>query len=254
VRILVVEDEPAMADLLQRALSKEGHAVDVVGNGEDAIWSGTEIDYDAIVLDAMIPEPDGFAVCRELRGRERWMPILMLTARDGVDDRVRGLDAGADDYLVKPFALAELFARLRSLARRDPVPRPTVIEASGIALDPATHTVRRNNVPIELSPTEFSLLAYLIKNANRAVSRTEILEHVWDFAYDGTSNVVDVYIRYLREKLDRPFGTNAIETVRGVGYMIADERSDDSSNSNDETSSVESGTVHESEIHVPRHP
>jgi two-component system, OmpR family, response regulator len=216
----VVEDEPSMADLLKRALSREGHAVDIVENGQDALWAGTEVDYDAIVLDAMIPAPDGFEVCRELRKRERWMPIVMLTARDAIEDRVRGLDAGADDYLVKPFALAELFARLRSISRREPTPRPSMLEADGIVVDPATHEVRRNGNLIELSPTEFSLLSYLLRNPNRAVTRSEILEHVWDFAYDGTSNVVDVYIRYLREKLDRPFDTATIETVRGVGYMI----------------------------------
>jgi two-component system, OmpR family, response regulator len=196
--------------------------VDVAVNGVDALWSGTEVDYDAVVLDAMIPAPDGFAVCRELRARGRWMPILMLTARDSVEDRVKGLDAGADDYLVKPFALAELFARLRSVGRREPAPRPVLLEVGGLALDPATHEVKRGETLIDLSPTEFSLLSFLLKNANRAVSRSEIIEHVWDFAYDGTSNVVDVYIRYLREKLDRPFGTNTIETIRGVGYMVRD--------------------------------
>jgi two-component system, OmpR family, response regulator len=224
MRILVVEDEPAMAGLLQRALEKEGHAVDLAGNGVDALWSATEVDYDAIVLDAMIPSPDGFEVCRELRARKRWAPIIMLTARDGIEDRVRGLDAGADDYLTKPFALAELFARLRSVSRRDPAPRPAALVVpdplGNLVVDPATHGVQRGETLVDLSPTEFALLSHLARNQGRVVSRSEIIEHVWDFAYDGTSNVVDVYVRYVRDKIDRPFGTSTIETVRGVGYVI----------------------------------
>jgi two-component system, OmpR family, response regulator len=224
MRILVVEDEPAMAGLLHRALDKEGHAVDVATNGTDALWSATEVDYDAIVLDAMIPAPDGFEVCRELRARKRWAPIIMLTAKDGVEDRVRGLDAGADDYLTKPFALAELFARLRSVSRRDPAPRPAALVVpdpqGDLVVDPATHGVHRGDTAVDLSPTEFALLSHLARNQGRVVSRSEIIEHVWDFAYDGTSNVVDVYVRYVRDKIDRPFGTSTIETVRGVGYVI----------------------------------
>ena len=213
-----------MAGLLHRALDKEGHAVDLAVNGTDALWSATEVDYDAIVLDAMIPAPDGFEVCRELRRRERWAPIIMLTARDGIDDRVKGLDAGADDYLTKPFALAELFARLRSVSRRDPAPRPAALVVpdplGDLVVDPATHGVQRGETAIDLSPTEFALLIHLARNQGRVVSRSEIIEHVWDFAYDGTSNVVDVYVRYVRDKIDRPFGTATIETVRGVGYVI----------------------------------
>lgn len=220
MRLLVVEDEPSMADLLQRGLQREGYAVDVAVNGEDALWSATEIDYDAIVLDVMIPAPDGLAVCRELRKRERWTPVLLLTARDSVDDRVNGLDSGADDYLVKPFAFPELFARVRSITRREPVARPSVLRVGEITLDPASRSVRRNDVPVELSPTEYSLLDYFLRNPDRVLTRSNILEHVWDFAYDGTSNVVDVYVRYLREKIDRPFGKTSIETVRGAGYVL----------------------------------
>lgn len=220
MRVLVVEDEPKMADLVRRGLEREGYAVDVVGTGDEALWSAGEVAYDAVVLDAMIPPPDGFAVCRELRRREQWVPVLMLTARDAVDDRVRGLDAGADDYLTKPFAFSELFARLRAITRREPVARPTVLRLGDLVLDPATHEVRRGDTRIELSPTEYSLLAYFLRNAGQVLSRTQILEHVWDFAYDGTSNVVDVYVRYLREKIDRPFGRNTLETVRGAGYVL----------------------------------
>ena len=227
MRVLVVEDEPKMAALIKRGLDSEGHAVDVVSNGDDAIWSATEVDYDAIVLDLMIPGPDGIAVCRELRARERWTPVLMLTARDAVEDRVRGLDVGADDYLVKPFAFSELFARLRSITRREPVARPTTLEAGTLTLDPATHEVTRSGVRIELSPTEYSLLDYLMRNSGQVLSRTQILEHVWDFAYDGTSNVVDVYIRYLREKIDRPFGVQSLSTVRGAGYVLRAEEAVD---------------------------
>jgi two-component system, OmpR family, response regulator len=220
VRLLVVEDEPKMADVLRRGLIAQGYAVDLAHNGVDALWSASEVEYDAIVLDAMIPAPDGFEVCQELRRRQRWSPVLMLTARDAVEDRVRGLDVGADDYLAKPFAFAELFARLRALTRREISPRPTVIEVGGLRIDPSAHSVFRGDTPIELSPTEYSLLVELARYPDRVRSRTELIEHVWDFAYDGTSNVVDVYVRYLREKIDRPFDVTTIETVRGVGYRL----------------------------------
>ena len=220
MRLLVVEDEPKMAELLKRGLEREGHAVDTVSNGAEAIWSATEVEYDAIVLDVMIPAPDGFEVCRELRRRERWTPVLMLTARDAVDDRVKGLDAGADDYLTKPFAFAELFARVRSITRREPAARPTTLNVADLELDPATHEVRRGEVMIELSPTEYALLEYFMRHPGQVLSRTQILEHVWDFAYDGTSNVVDVYVRYLREKIDRPFAIESLRTVRGAGYVL----------------------------------
>ena len=220
MRMLVVEDEPKMAGLVKRGLEREGYAVDVVANGTDALWAATETDYDAIVLDAMIPPPDGFEVCRELRKRGRWAPVLMLTARDGINDRVAGLDAGSDDYLTKPFAFAELFARLRAITRRDTIERPTTLQSGDLTLDPARREVRRGATRIELSPTEFSLLEQFLRHEGEVLSRTRILEHVWDFAYDGTSNVVDVYVRYLREKIDRPFGCTSIETVRGAGYVL----------------------------------
>jgi two-component system OmpR family response regulator len=226
VRVLVVEDDPAMADLLVRALTREGHAVDRVDNGVDALWAGTERDYDAVVLDAMIPEPDGFEVCRRLRAAGRWMPILMLTARDRVDDRVAGLDAGADDYLTKPFALAELFARLRVLLRRPPTERPTVLRVDDLSLDPATHEVRRAGDLLEITPKAFAVLEYLMRHAGRVVTRTALLEHAWDDAYDGESNVVDAYVKRVRDVIDRPREPSLVETVRGVGYRMraADER------------------------------
>jgi two-component system OmpR family response regulator len=220
VRVLVVEDEAKMASLLQRALEREGYAVDLAGNGVDAIWLATENEYDAIVLDVMIPSPDGFDVCRTLRERERWAPVLLLTARDSVADRVTGLDAGADDYLPKPFSFDELSARLRALTRRTVSERPTVLEVDGLRLDPATHTVARDGLAIDLSPKEFSLLETFMRSPGKVLTRTELLEHVWDFAYDGTSNVIDVYVRYLRGKIDRPFSRDSIETVRGVGYRL----------------------------------
>ena len=220
MRALVVEDEPKMADLLRRGLERETYAVDIAENGTDALWMATETEYDVILLDAMIPAPDGFAVCAELRTRGRWTPVLMLTARDAIDDRVRGLDAGADDYLTKPFAFAELYARLRALTRRDAVERPAVLVVGSLTLDPATRQAARDGVQIELSPTEFALLEQFMRQPGTVLTRTHMLEHVWDFAYDGTSNVVDVYVRYLREKIDRPFGCQSIETVRGVGYLL----------------------------------
>jgi two-component system OmpR family response regulator len=220
VRVLVVEDEVKMASLVKRALERESYAVDVAGAGDDGLWLATENDYDAIVLDVMLPPPDGFAVCRELRKRGRWAPVLLLTARDGIDDRVTGLDAGADDYLTKPFSFAELLARLRALTRRAALARPTVLVADDLTLDPATHEVRRGTTEIELSPKEFALLELFLRHPGQVLTRTAILEHAWDFAYDGTSNVVDVYVRYLREKIDRPFGCETIRTVRGVGYRL----------------------------------
>jgi two-component system OmpR family response regulator len=220
MRALVVEDESKMAALLRRGLLEEGYAVDVAPTGEDGAWLGNENDYDVILLDAMLPDIDGFEVCRRLRTAGRWSPILMLTARDGVLDRVAGLDAGADDYLTKPFSFDELFARIRALLRRGPSERPTVLAAGGLVLDPATRRVRRDDAEIDLTPKEFALLELFLRHRGEALSRTRILEHVWDFAYDGDSNVVDVYVRYLREKVDRPFGHRSIETVRGVGYRL----------------------------------
>jgi two-component system, OmpR family, response regulator len=220
MRLLVVEDDVKMASVLKRGLEREGYAVDIAATGEDALWAGREFPYDAVVLDAMIPLPDGFDVCRRLREAGRWMPIMMLTARDSVDDRVRGLDAGADDYLPKPFSFDELYARLRALLRRDPGERPVVLEAGDLRLDPATRTVRRGPAEIALSARQFSLLELLLRHKGEVLSRSAILDHVWDFAYDGTSNVVDVYMGYLRDKVDRPFARRAIETVRGAGYRL----------------------------------
>jgi two-component system OmpR family response regulator len=223
VRALVIEDGSKMAALLRRGLQEEGFAVDVAGTGEDGAWLGTENEYDVILLDVMLPDVDGSEVCRRLRAADRWAPILMLTARDGVQDRVAGLDAGADDYLTKPFSFDELFARVRALQRRGPSERPLVLTAGDLALDPATHRVSRGEREVELTPKEFALLELFLRHPGEALSRTRILEHVWDFAYDGDSNVVDVYVRYLREKLDRPFGKRTIETVRGVGYRLRED-------------------------------
>jgi two-component system OmpR family response regulator len=220
MRVLVVEDEAKMASLLRRALEREGYAVDVAGTGEDALWLGTENEYDAVVLDVMLPPPDGIEVCRTLRSRGRWAPVLLLTARDAVEDRVAGLDAGADDDRAKPFSFAELYARLRALTRRGARERPATLTVADLVLDPAAHIVCRGGRPIDLSPKEFALLELFMRHPGEVLSRTQMLEHVWDFAYDGRSNVVDVYVRYLREKVDRPFGRESIETVRGVGYRL----------------------------------
>jgi two-component system OmpR family response regulator len=224
MRLLVVEDDVKMASLLKRGLEREGHAVDLADSGPQALWAGTEFPYDAVLLDAMIPPPDGFEVCRQMREAGRWMPVIMLTARDAVEDRVRGLDAGADDYLSKPFSFAELNARLRALLRREARERPAILRAGDLRLDPAQRSVSRANTPITLSTKEFALLELLMRRKGEVLSRTDILEHVWDFAYDGTSNVVDVYIRYVREKVDRPFDCESIETVRGAGYRLRTDR------------------------------
>jgi two-component system OmpR family response regulator len=220
MRLLIVEDEVKMAGLLRRGLQEEGYAVDVAQTGSEGVWAGTENPYDAIVLDVMLPDIDGFAVCRQLREAGRWTPILMLTARDAVPDRVAGLDAGADDYLTKPFAFTELLARLRALMRRGAGERPAVLRAGDLALDPATRRVTRGQQSVDLTAKEFALLEYFLRHPGEVLTRTRLIEHVWDFAYDGDSNVVDVYIRYLREKVDRPFGRQTIETVRGAGYRL----------------------------------
>ena len=220
MRLLLVEDDPAMAGMLARSLRRAGYAVDAVSAGPDAVWGITETDYDVVVLDAMIPAPDGFEVLREIRGRGRWVPVLMLTARDRMHDKVRGLDAGADDYLTKPFALDELLARVRALLRRDAKERPTELRAGDLVLNPATRSVRRGDAAVSLSAKEFALLHELMRRAGETLTRTYLIEHVWDFAYDGGSNVVDVYVRYLRDKVDRPFGRDTIHTVRGVGYRL----------------------------------
>ncbi|MEO7819150.1 MAG: response regulator transcription factor [Actinomycetota bacterium] len=222
MRILVVEDDVRMAGLLKRGLEQEAYSVDVAPTAEEALWLGTENPYDAVVLDLMLPDLDGYEVCRRLRSAGRWMPVLMLTGRDAVEDRVAGLDAGADDYLTKPFSFVELFARLRALIRRGAGERPAVLSVGNLTLDPATRRVAHGQVPIELTNREFALFEYFMRHPGDVLSRAQIIEHVWDFAYDGGSNVVDVYVRYLRQKVDSPFGTTLIETVRGAGYRLAE--------------------------------
>ena len=209
-----------MAVLLERGFREEGYAVDLAHDGADGLWLATENRYDAIVLDVMLPKIDGFEVCRRLRAAERWAPVLLLTARGAIEDRVVGLDAGADDYLTKPFSFAELAARVRALVRRRSGARPSVLEVGDLRLDPATHRAWRGDTQIPLSPKEMALLELLMRHAGDVVTRTQILDHVWDFAYDGVSNVVDQYVAYLRKKVDRPFGRCDLETVRGVGYRL----------------------------------
>ena len=220
MRILVVEDELKMASLLQRGLVEEAHAADVARTGGDALVMARAVEYDAIVLDVMLPGLNGFEVCRQLREAGVWSPVLMLTARNAVEDRVAGLDAGADDYLPKPFAFAELLARLRALARRGADERPAVIEVGELRLDPATRQVWRGDAEIQLSAKEFALLETFMRRPGQVLSRYQLLEHAWDYAYENRSNVVDVYVRYLRDKIDRPFSRRSLETVRGSGYRL----------------------------------
>jgi two-component system OmpR family response regulator len=220
VRVLVVEDAPKTAALLKRGLEEEGYAVDVASSGGDAVWMAGEYPSDAIVLDVGLPDIDGFEVCRRIREGGTWSPILMLTALDAVHDRVRGLDLGADDYLTKPFAFTELTARLRALIRRGVPERPAVLAVGDLTLDPSTRVVRRGEVTIELTAKEYALLEFFLRHPGEVLTRLRLIEHVWDFAYDGGSNVVDVYVKYLREKIDRPFGANSIRTVRGAGYRL----------------------------------
>ena len=220
MRILVVEDEIKLAKLIRRGLLDEGLAADVATRGEDALWMAGSTEYDAVLLDVNLPGIDGFETCRRLRADGIWAPILMLTARDALDDRVTGLDGGADDYLIKPFEFPELSARIRALTRRGAPERPPVLAAAGLTLDPAARSVTRDGAEIELSSKEFALLHELMRNRGVALTRFHLLEHLWDSSYENRSNVVDVYIRYLREKVDEPFGTDSIETVRGVGYRL----------------------------------
>ena len=220
VRILVVEDEPKMARLLERGLTERGDVVEVAATGQDGVASAELGDFDVVLLDVMLPDVDGFEVCRLLRERQVWVPILMLTARTAVEDRIQGLDAGADDYLAKPFSLEELLARIRALARRGPVTRPTVLTVGDLRLDPATRRVWRGEQEVALSAKELALLETFMRRPEQVLTRDQLLEHAWDIAYDGTSNVVDVYVRYLREKIDRPFDRRSLETVRGVGYRL----------------------------------
>ena len=220
MRALIVEDDPKLAGLLQRGLRDDGMAADVTPRGEDALWMAGATDYDVIVLDVMLPGADGFEVCRRLRETGVQAPVLMLTARDAVDDRVRGLDTGADDYLTKPFSFAELGARLRALVRRGPVERAPVLSVGDLRLDPAARRVWRGAAEVGLSAREFALLETLMRHAGQVLDRLQLLDHVWDGEYENRSNVIDVYIRYLREKVDRPFGVTSIETVRGAGYRL----------------------------------
>jgi len=220
VRVLIVEDEVKMASLIRRGMREEGLAADVAIRGEDALWMAASTEYDAIVLDVMLPGLDGFETCRRLREDGVWTPVLMLTARDAVEDRVAGLDTGADDYLTKPFSFAELLARLRALVRRGPMERPTVLAVGDLRLDPGTCQVWRGDAEIDLSQKEFALLETFMRRPGEVLSRYQLLEHAWDYEYEHRSNVVDVYVRYLREKIDRPYGKRSLETVRGSGYRL----------------------------------
>ena len=220
MRVLIVEDEAKMAGLIRRGLRQEGMSADLAGKGEDALWMAGSTEYDAIVLDLMLPGIDGFEVCRRLRDDGVISPILMLTARDGVPDRVAGLDAGADDYLVKPFSYAEQLARLRALARRGNGQRSPELRVGDLRLNPAKRQVWRGDDEIELSAKEFAVLEVFMRRPGEVLSRFQLLERAWDFEYENRSNVIDVYVRYLREKVDRPFGVKSIETVRGAGYRL----------------------------------
>jgi two-component system OmpR family response regulator len=218
--VLVVEDDARMAAAIRRGLRYEGLVVDVAGDGLEALARLGAVEYEAVVLDVMLPGMDGVETCRRLRAQEHWVPVLMLTARDAVEDRVRGLDGGADDYMTKPFSLAELTARLRALARRGQSARPAVLEVGPLTLDPATREVHRRDAQIELSAREFALLEAFMRRPGQVLTQGQLLEAAWDAGYEQRSNVVEVYVRYLREKIDRPFGAAAIETVRGVGYRL----------------------------------
>src|SRR5690242_2394718 len=220
MRVLIVEDEVRMASLVRRGLVSEGVSADVASTGSDALWMAEAANYDVFLLDVMLPDVDGFELCRRLRGAGIWAPVLMLTARDSVEDRVAGLDSGADDYLLKPFAFAELLARLRALVRRADGERPAALTVDDLRLDPATRDVARGEAPIALSAKEFALLETFMRRPGEVLSRLHLLEHAWDFAYDNRSNVVDVYIGRLRKKIDEPFGRESLETVRGVGYRL----------------------------------
>ncbi|MEA2386774.1 MAG: two-component system, OmpR family, response regulator [Thermoleophilaceae bacterium] len=220
----MVEDDVKLAAVLRRGLLGEAIAADVASKGEDALWMAGSVEYDAIVLDVMLPGIDGFETCRRLRDDGVWAPVLMLTARDAVEDRIAGLDGGADDYLTKPFSFAELLARLRALARRGPVERPAVLQVGDLRLDPAKRQVWRGDLEIQLSAREFAVLETFMRRPGEVLSRYQLLEHAWDYEYENRSNVVDSTVRYLRGKVDRPFGTHSIETVRGAGYRLRSPR------------------------------
>jgi two-component system OmpR family response regulator len=220
MRVLIVEDEARMAAAIRRGMQAEGVVADVAANGEDALWMAGSTEFDAVILDVMLPGIDGFETCQRLRDDGVWAPIIMLTARDAIEDRVEGLDRGADDYLVKPFSLAELLARLRALGRRGKTERPQVLEVGDLRLDPASQQVWRGGEEIHLSHKEFVLLETFMRHPGEVLSRFQLLERAWDYDYENRSNVVEVYVRYLREKIDRPFGVKSIETVRGAGYRL----------------------------------
>ncbi|MET8852675.1 response regulator transcription factor [Amycolatopsis sp. NPDC004625] len=222
MRLLIVEDEREFAETLRRGLVAEGFTADVAHTGREGLWRATEHAYDVVVLDIMLPELSGYEVLKRLRAAENWTPVLMLTAKDGEYDEADAFDLGADDYLSKPFSFVVLIARLRALLRRGAPARPAVLEAGDLRLDPSARTVHRGQKRIELTAREFGLLEFLLRRAGTALSKNEILSHVWDAHYDGDENVVEVYIGYLRRKIDAPFGTHTIETVRGVGYRLVD--------------------------------
>ncbi len=223
MHVLLVEDEVRMACAMRRALRHAGVAVDIAATGHEALWMVSASSYDAMVLDVMLPDTDGFDVCRRLRADRVWLPIVMVTARDAVADRVKGLDLGADDYLTKPFSLAELLARLRAVSRRDPGERPTISQVGDLRLDPASRRLWRGTVEVELSAREFALLETFMRHPGQVFTQRQLLDAAWDFAYQHRSNVVEVYVRYLREKIDRPFGTRSLQTVRGSGYRLSED-------------------------------
>ncbi|WP_218031316.1 response regulator transcription factor [Nocardioides psychrotolerans] len=220
MRVLMVEDEAKLARLVARGLTERGDLVTIAATGEAALAAAVDAGYDVILLDVALPDMSGFDVCRRLRHDHVWTPVLMLTARTSVADRITGLDSGADDYLGKPFAFEELLARMRALARRGPVPRPTVLEVGDLQLDPGSRQVRRGDVTIDLSAREFALLEALMRRPEQAVTRETLLAHAWGVSHETSSNVVDVYVGYLREKIDRPFGVQSLRTVRGMGYRV----------------------------------
>jgi DNA-binding response OmpR family regulator len=224
VRLLIVEDEIRLAAALQRGLAAEGFTVDLAHTGPDGLHLAQETKYDAVILDIMLPELSGYRIIEHLRAAENWVPILMLTAKDGEYDEADALDLGADDYLTKPFSFVVLLARLRALLRRGVSPRPAQLTVDDLVLDPAAHTVKRGETPIELTPREFSLLEFLMRRAGEAVSKADILHHVWDANYDGDANVVEVYVGYLRRKIDAPFERQSLQTVRGAGYRLTPEK------------------------------
>ena len=220
MRILVVDDDVRIARAVRRGLEAEGYAVDVAGDSAQGEWAATENDYDAIVLDVMLPGGSGTDLCRRLRAQDIWVPILILTAKNAPDDEVRALDSGADDFLAKPFSFGVLVARIRALLRRHDDPRPTVLSVGDLSLDPARHAVHRGGDPIELTPRQFALLEFLMRRSGQVVPKRVILEHVWDFSFDGDPNIVEVYVGQLRKRIDAPFGRASLQTVRGAGYLL----------------------------------